>query len=260
VSAMYYKEALRIVRALFYYAIVVGALTLIGALIHGGQVFVDASSGSHHGAAKLAHVQLPFSILFVVPSIAAAIFGSIAGISLSTENDGHLEVAWTRPASRLRYALAIFGTDIVAIVAAFALGFVGCWIATAAHGGLRYLVVDSDTGGELARYVLYPMAWFGLCEALTASVRSRGGAFAGFAWPIAFVLLMLDQLPLQPVWHAFFRFINYANPLHYASMAIGAGASDELANIALPVALTGLSAIAIIGIVLALMQWRRLEA
>src|SRR5579872_2690566 len=251
---MYYKEALRVGRALFYYAIIVGALTLIGALVHGGQIFVDTSSGSHNDAAKLAHVQLPFSILFVVPSIAAAIFGSIAGISLSTENDGHLEVAWTRPASRVRYALAIFGTDIVAIVAAFALGFAGCWIATAAHGGLRYLVVDSDTGGELARYVLYPMAWFGLCEALTASVRSRGGAFAGFVW------LMLDQLPLQPVWHAFFRFINYANPLRYASMAIGAGASDELANIALPVALTGLSAIAIIGIVLALMQWRRLEA
>ena len=56
------------------------------------------------------------------------------------------------------------------------------------------------------------------------------------------------------------RALNFVNPVFYGSYASGAGANSDLLNLTWQVAVVGLSAIFIAGVVAALVQWRRLEA
>ncbi|HEV2038348.1 MAG TPA: hypothetical protein VGQ96_07060, partial [Candidatus Eremiobacteraceae bacterium] len=225
-------------------------------------VVVDTNG---HSAANAAHTQasadaaVPLSLLFAIAGVVAAIFAGIYGGSLSEENDGHLALAWTKPVSRTRYALGIMSVDLAFVAFVFAFTVVVVTDIIYQHGGLHFVTVDRDAWFNLARFTLMVAAWFGLAQALTASLRRHSGTVRGVSVAIAAILLGLASAGLPPLWHAAVAFLNYFNPIAYAAY------SYPQPQPLYPFAtwgldLAALAAIATLGVALALAQWRRLEA
>jgi hypothetical protein len=48
--------------------------------------------------------QIPIIVIFAIGGFAASVYATMLG-GLADDNDGHLSLAWTKPASRARYAL-----------------------------------------------------------------------------------------------------------------------------------------------------------
>ncbi|MDQ6780709.1 MAG: hypothetical protein M3Z37_06105 [Candidatus Eremiobacteraeota bacterium] len=255
---MYYKELLRVRKGF-----TICVLILIGIAI----LFSVFGSGGHirvEGAAKPGDL-VPVAVIFAFASIAAAILGTIFGTGLSQENDGHLEIAWTMPASRTRYALTTMAIDLIAVFAVFLIAS-GLALGTAHVLHIdRYIAYPAGTWAQFLRFLIYPFAWYGLAQALTASVRSHGGAYAGFAWPAGFILFALYGAPLAPELHGLVRMLNLINPVAYATVSVGSD-SVGFINPALPatavalIASGALLALGVAGSAAALFQWRRLEA
>ena len=265
---MYYKEWLRVRRGLIVFVIIaVVLLTLHFILLPwmdgpNSHIVVETNG---HSAAHAAHAQshaadlTPLSLFFAIAGVVAAIFAGIYGGSLSEENDGHLALAWTKPVSRTRYALATMGVDLafVGVIFALTVGFIVEMIRQ--HGGAHAMTVDRDAWFNLARFTLLAAAWYGLAQALTASMRQHSGTVRGVSVAIAAILLGLGAADLPPLWHALVKFLNFFNPLAYGAY------SDAQSQPLYPFAtwelnLAALAAIAILGVTIALLQWRRLEA
>jgi hypothetical protein len=66
----------------------------------------------------------PFSQYAAFLAAVAMIVGTFLGAPFAREREGHLEIALTKPVSRVRYALGAMGVDILGIWAAAALAFV----------------------------------------------------------------------------------------------------------------------------------------
>jgi len=209
-----------------------------------------------------AHVQpqIPTVFFLIVAGLCAAVFATIMGTSLSAENDDHLEIVWTLPVSRLAYAARVMAVDVFAIIALFAFTVLAGLAVIYAHGFGRYLVLEHDSIGQLLRFLAYPLAWFGVAQALTASVRSKGRMYAGLAWPVALGLLLLYEAPLTTPLHMMFKAINVVNPMVYGSYASGTGVTAELLTLNAFVAAAALGGLWLAGSGLALAQWRRLQA
>src|ERR1700737_625732 len=265
---MYYKEWLRIRRGLIFIVVAVAVLLALHFILlpwrDGSSSHVVIQTNGHaaaHAARthNAANDQVALSLFFAIAGVVAAIFAGIYGGSLSDENDGHLALAWTKPVSRTRYALAIMSVDLALVAFVFALIVVLIADTIAQHGGAHMITVDRDAWLNLARFMLVAAAWFGLAQALTASLRQHSGTVRGVSVAIAAILLGLGAANLPPVWNDAVHFLNFFNPLAYSAYSDGQ---------TLPLYpfgtwglnLAGLAAIAIIGVVLALLQWRRLEA
>jgi hypothetical protein len=266
---MYYKEWLRVRRGLIVFVIVAGVLLAVHFLL---LPIMDQTSNTHfvigaggQSAAHAARAQgsaqdlFPLSVFFAIAGVVAAIYAGIYGGSLSEENDGHLALAWTKPVSRTRYALGTMGVDLAFVACIFVLTVAFAAAITAQHGALRFLTIDRDAWFNLARFVLLAAAWFGVSQALTASLRVRSGTVRGVAVAIAAILLGLGAADLPSHWSALVKFANYFNPLAYGTY------SDAQTQPLYPFAtwginLAALAAIATLGVTLALVQWRRLEA
>jgi len=246
---LYYKELLRVRHFFVYFAGTIAAIALVCMVIPNRVLSLGAG----------AHPQIPFVFFLVVAGIAASILATILGTSLAAENCAHLEIAWTLPASRIAYAARVLWVDVLAIVALFAFIVLAGLAVIYAHGFGRYLVFDPDSGAEVLRFAAYPLAWFGIAQALTASMRAKAPAYAGLAWPVALALLILYEVPLSAPLHAMLRTINLVNPLVYASFASGT-VTPDLLMLNAAIAAEALAGLAILGIALALAQWQRLQA
>jgi hypothetical protein len=278
---MNYKEFLRVRNMFFAFVITLVAIGLFVGLLSGGSkvnVSVDApaNAGGHVAAVSASsntgttNVQapgivvsgaeqgVPFAILLAVASFVAAIFATVVGTCLAAENCGHLELAWTRPASRVAYAARLMAVDVVGIAAIFIFTLAFSLALIYAKGWQGYIYKGEDVMPFVGRFAAYPLAWFGLVAALTASVRARAGAIAGFSWAAAgllIILLTLNSLP--PAIHAVLEVVNHLNPLFYGSYA---ESGHHFIGVPNPLAIAGLLGIAIVGIAASLAQWRRLEA
>lgn len=265
---MYYKEWLRVRRGLIVVVIMAVVLLALHFILlpfmdgPNSHIVVETNGQS---AAHAAHAHggaedlVPLSLFFAIAGVVAAIFAGIYGGSLSEENDGHLALAWTKPVSRTRYALATMGVDLAFVAFVFALT-VGVFADMVhQHGALRFLTVDRDAWFNLARFTLLAAAWYGFAQALTASLRQHSGTVRSVSVAIAAILLGVGSANLPPVWHAAVKFLNYFNPLAYGAY------TDSQTQPLYPFAtwglnLAALAAIATLGVALALVQWRRLEA
>jgi len=285
---MYYKEFLRIRHFFMWFAMVMTVIAALCVLFsnhatvhvsvdhpthtaavarHGIVVAADrGEAGSTNVYAPGVEVSnepnepFPFSIVLAIAGFVAAIFGTVAGTCLAAENCNHLEIAWTRPASRIAYAARIMAVDIGGIFAAFAYCVILSLAVIYACGWQHHMTLDPGMGATLLRFVLYALAWFGLIAALTASVRGRAGAIAGFSWVAGAILIALLDIDLPRPVHALLTGLNYLNPMIYGSFSSGAEAARHVMQLTVPTATIGLSAIAVLGIAAALAQWQRLEA
>ncbi len=245
---MYYVEYLRASRALLNGTIVTAiAFVLNLAIFFGGGFTVSDKP-----------FVVPLMIVWAVAGVAASIFATILGCGLSKENDGHLPVAWTKPASRSTHAAVKMIVDIAAITVFFAIVSAAAFAYLSATGTTKFVSVPSDTWLQLLRFALAPLAFYGLVQCLTASVGRRSGTIVGLTWVAAFVLGTLGTAPLPQPYHSIFTFINYANPLVYITVQIDN--SGSVVTAALGAATLGLVLIAAFGIAAATYQWQRLEA
>ncbi|MDQ6929525.1 MAG: ABC transporter permease [Candidatus Eremiobacteraeota bacterium] len=231
---------------------------------HGGMLFTE---GTLPNGVTFTHYvnsrYVPIDIFLVIAGMIGALFATIIGGSLSKENDGHLELAWTKPASRSAFAFAMFGIDAAAILLVTALTVLVGLTITAIYTGFPVPTSTSDTPGNVLMAILFPIAWYALGQALSASLR-RAGLILGVLWIAALGaigLLAVDNQLLRVT----LRVLNTINPLAYYSSRNGHPATFNNASLNLLPAtqlfdILGLSAIIIVAIVASLFQWRRLEA
>jgi hypothetical protein len=250
---MYYTEFLRVRKAVICLAITIGVLLVIHAAIH---LFVPAASSQSSGSSNF--VALFAGTSLVIGGIMATIFGT----ALARENDGHLELAWTKPYSRTQYSTAAMLVDAAGIMFSVLMAFAAL-VLTLYTPGMRESVtwnLSASAVNDLLRFALFPLAWYGVIVASSARLRG-GGLVQGLIWPVAIVLLALSQIPFPPVWHALFGALNIVNPLSYVEYKSGS-VSMLAATVVSPAtyAVVALAAFVVGGWALATIQWRRLEA
>jgi len=269
---MNYKEMIRVRRGLVVLAILVALALLVDFSFRDqqGSSTVQVQIGDQAPpAASHVHVApeqelrarfgIPLSLLFAIAGIVATFFAAMYGSSLASENNGHLDVAWTMPASRNRYALTLIAVDILGAVTAFAMALGTALIELAIARMLGNVYVDQDAWLNLARFLLLPIAFTGFWQALTASRKAQSGGIVGLSVVACLVFLGLGAAHLPTAFHALVSFINYFNPMVYGTYSTGmVNHGSPFQTPLLDVVALGL--IGIVGTALALMQWRRLEA
>jgi hypothetical protein len=268
---MYFKEFLRVRSALLWYTV---TLALIAAFIvivslttkpdtnsHTDVVTVKTTQHGHVATTTARLDELPWAALFGGAAMVAAIMATVLGSTLAQEN-GHLEVAWTKPRSRTRYATTLMAVDAGAIIIAHAIAFGFIIVPILLFGkGERIVSAPSDALNVL-RFVLFPLSWYGLIVALSASMRGRAGMVQGLIWPVALTLAVLGQVPLPDIWHRIFTALNRINPMSYVEYR-GHGSEVQIitsagfSNVAL--AASVLALIVVVSWFAATFQWRRLQ-
>lgn len=247
---MYYKEYLRARGALFVF-IIVAAILLV--LSFAGMVLTNSVNSTPD--------TIPWPALLAVAGFAATIMATILGSTLSQENDGHLELACTKPHSRTQYAATAIAIDLAAILATQLIGFAFILIHIIFVHPAERLVSGPDAGVNTLRFILFPLAWYAIIAAFSAGLRGKAGIVQGLIWPVTLVLVVLREVPLSMPWHSLFVVINVINPLVYISYQdasdvkiIGASPAHVVASAMM------LLALLIVGWVAATVQWRRVEA
>ena len=258
---MYYTDLLRVRNGLFVYAIVIAgvfALSVLTLALNGmlGQWHMQAASDRH----------LDLDALFAMATFSAMFFTFAMGTGLSCENSGHLPVKWTKPVSRVRAALTTFAFDAAGIIAAVALTFVTIVAIIALVGGASFIRATPDSAEQLARFIVYLLAFYGLIAAAGASLGGRGRAVS---WAILGGSLLIggfDASALPKPWGTIFTLLDYLNPMRYGSYHDSPSKSETIqfgmtsTNLALGVDIAALCLLAAAGLIAALLQWRRLEA
>jgi len=264
---MYYKEFLRVRGALITYSTVLTILLGLVILITLSTSKVDLSLGDAAQAATVAPAHhnnvFPWIGLLGMAAFSAAILATILGSTLAQENDGHLEVACTKPCSRTAYATGVIAVDLGALLIALAIAFAFALVgfSVIAHKTGTLLITEPDAVDSIARFVLFPLAWYAVIAGLSAGMRGKGGVVQGLIWPVTIGMLTLRDLPLGGIWHNIFVAINAFNPLIYISyqskadmVIVGASPIHVLWSTVI------LAAFVVAGWFAATTQWRRVEA
>ncbi len=229
----------------------------------GGSMGLSISDENVHGVGHVTTIErnsnLPLNVLLLVASFLAAFMSTVLGSGLSKENE-HLELAWTKPVSRDQYALTAIGIDVAGIFASLALT-VCTMIAITSLFGLPHLLTTARTGPIAAIALLFPLSWYAVLQGMTASLR-RASLVLGLCWPVAFALLGVAQLKwiFQPV----LQFLNTFNPIVYFMQPTGGNQPNSALTLLPSTSIFTdafmLFVLTLLGVVAAVVQWRRLEA
>ena len=215
---------------------------------------------------------LCFVIVGWFAALITAIVGSILGSSLAVENCDHLELAWTKPIARTWYAAGLFLVDVLCMAIVFIAAFGLAYVTVSLYVGSAFPIpFDQDTAWKMARFMLFPVAWFGLGQALTSGSSGKvAGLVTGIMWPVFEFLSVLAAprtvhavQPLGSVWHTILSVLNLANPIGYFpfwEFDDRSSALREAFGYGLTTDTLALAAIAVLGVVIAMARWRRLEA
>jgi hypothetical protein len=183
----------------------------------------------------------------------ALIVATLLGAPFARENDGHLEIAMTKPVGRLTLATRIILLDSAAIVASFVVGVVFATILHLIFQSLKMHFTPADLPA-LALGVVAPLAWYAMLNAVTASMKRGFGLALGLAWPAAFLVIGLAKMPgsdaLRAAIRALCNLLSYADPFKYVFSPSTSSWNDILV----------LAVLALVYGTLAAFQWRRVEA
>jgi hypothetical protein len=264
---MFYKEYLRVRGALTTYSIVLAILVAFSIVITLSVSKGELSLGGAAQAATVAHATInsgatPWLVLLALSAFTAAILATVLGSTLAQEND-HLEVACTKPCSRTAYATGVIAIDLAAILLSLAIALAcayAVFFVIAAKTG-AYLITEPDAVSNIARFLLFPLAWYAVIAGLSAGMRGKASVVQGLIWPVAIGMLALRELPVGGIWHAIFVALSAINPLIYISyqskadvVIVGAGPMHVLSSTLI------LAAFVVVGWLAATTQWRRVEA
>ncbi|HLY00932.1 MAG TPA: hypothetical protein VKR56_00395 [Candidatus Cybelea sp.] len=249
---MVFVEWLRVRGTLKWTTIVLGILFILACV---GRVTIP--SHRHMGAHEM-----EFGYFVIFGAVVALIVATILGAPFARENDGHLEVALTKPVDRAALALMTIGVDAAGIIVALALGTV---FGIALHTiffppWITFHLADAIS---IVFGIVAPLAWYAMLAAATSSLRRGYGAILGIAWPVALVVAVLSFVDpndnsLAALIHATFWTLSRIDPLVYMHFE----ASDMRMGTD-PVWLPRLTMLAILAAgysIAAVAQWRRVEA
>ena len=240
---------------------------------HSGVVMGNASSytRTERGVAYTTMIYQPGSnmlwgVLFLISAGMGLLIATILGGPLAKENDGHLELAWTKPVSRELYALAGFAADAVAIVASQLLTIVMILIASAMWA-VPHLRFEDGAAGRIAVALLAPLAWYAFLTTISASLKRGPGTAIGVAWVIAIIVPAIGSAvathaaagePVLQALHAVLATLTYLDPVAY----IWFPRNEDLVRFAgtASSAAVWVAGLAVAYVVLAIAQWRRVEA
>jgi len=212
---------------------------------------------------------LPLGLLFLTSILPGFIMASRLGGVLAKENDGHLEIAWTKPVSRERYAAAAFAVDIATIVAT---QFV--WLIMVMLILLAYFVsgfyLESGIGVHVGLALLGPIAWYAALNGWSASLKRGPGMVVGLGWLFAIIVPAIASgtaslvHPLAGLVHAVFTGLTYLDPIAFCGISVRgsvvSASVPAVGNISLAASCAVLAALAIFYLAASLVQWRRVEA
>jgi len=212
---------------------------------------------------------IPVGILFAIASVIALITATMLGGVLAKENDGHLELAWTKPVSRERLALASIGTDIVTIVVSQVFACAVILIICAMFVWPKFYT-NSMTPSVVALALLGPIAWYACLTAFSASLKRGLGMVCGLGWLAALLIPSVAQASARSQSdigrsiHTVFQTLAYIDPIAYMSFRVAfsstSGIAFQTAIGTLDFSAAMLAILAIAYVALAVLQWRRVEA
>lgn len=219
---------------------------------------------------SIAHATIDFTedatfdvtIIFIISAVFALVMATMLAAPLAKENDGHLELTWTKPVSREAYALASAGIDIAAIVLSQILGVITILVASLLFL-IPHLILSSFADIGLA--IMAPIAWYALLTTMGASVKRGPGLVIGLGWigavivgSVARATAGVDGFIWQMV-HAVFQGLAYLDPLSYISYGDHSWQPNGVVT-TIPQAVGVLFLLAVLYIATAVLQWRRVEA
>jgi len=243
---MYYTEWLRARGALKWTAYVLGALLVTGVALYIFKVPIVVSSAAH------TQETMTYGHLVSSAIVVGLVVATVLGAPFAKENDGHLEIALTKPIERTRLSVQIMLVDAGAIAGAFVLGYV---VSAVLH--LLFLprpaAFEASDAMAIALSLAGTIAWYAMLNALTASMKRGFGVVLGMSWPVALGVSGGAHLPPgEPIRDAIRTLcgaLDYLNPLHYIF-------SDSTAMSQLVTLLV----LALVYATAAAIQWRRVEA
>jgi hypothetical protein len=204
---------------------------------------------------------------FAIAAVVGLIIATVLGAPFARENDGHLEIAMTKPFAREPMALSMIGADLVGVLGAWVMTIVFLIVGHTIFE-VPHFVFGSFDAACIALGLAACAAWYGMLCAATASIRRGYGAILGFAWPIALVVLALSKInmsgtQLGQVVHALVTPLAFINPLTYfnlgGAVTVNGEPTGSLSTVS-PYNTTMLAILAVVYLALAVLQWRRVEA
>jgi hypothetical protein len=204
---------------------------------------------------------------FGIASFIGLIAGTVLGAPFARENDGHLEIALTKPVRREKLALGMIGADLAGIGGAWLMAVVFLVVGHTMFEAPHYVFGPSD-GAIILLGAVGNVAWYAMLCAATASLRRAYGAVLGFAWPVAFVIAVLGKVNLSgsqlgQVVHAIVTPLAWIDPFSYLHFGPAftvngkpGGSMAVLHGYEFPILLI----LALVYGALAVLQWRRVEA
>jgi hypothetical protein len=196
------------------------------------------------------------------------LMATLLGGVLSKENDGHLELTWTKPVSREAYALAAFAVDAVAILT-MQIACVLCGLLATIMFFMPSFSWTPNDGWGVLLAVLAPISWYALLTAASTSIKRGPGLVCGLGWAAAIFVPAMAQIlhsvaSLNPVarwFYVIFNSISYLDPIRFVSFTwrYGVGLTSK-SGVDLSTAAAILAALIIGYLALSLAQWRRVEA
>lgn len=207
---------------------------------------------------------VPMLYFMALADVVALIIATILAAPFAREIDGHLEIALTKPVSRLRYALGVIGADVAGILAACVLAVVACYVCELFFGTYR-VDFSGVNGRSVLMGLIMPAAWYALLAAATTWFSRAYGAVLGFAWPVAIVVGVLaivhTSTPLGLMVHDIGWVLSRLDPLTYVKFASpeeNGTMSYEGGDFAMRFGIEIL--LFVVYTTLALVRWERVEA
>ncbi len=207
---------------------------------------------------------VPMLYYMLLADVVALIVGTILAAPLAREIDGHLEIALTKPVSRVRYALGAIGVDAVGIIAASIMTVVAFYLCQLLFESARLDFSGVNTRA-IAMGIACPLAWYALLCALTTWLHRSWVAVLAGAIPVAIVVGLLTLV--QPVntialfVHDVAWVISRLNPLSYVQLATTMDhGTVQYANNHFGLRLSLEVVFFVVYAAIAVWQWQRVEA
>lgn len=230
---------------------------------HVGNIVSSRTTGGTTTTTVDTKGSVPMIYYMAFADLVALIVATILAAPFAREIDGHLEVAMTKPVSRVRYAIGSIGVDALAILAASLLTIVALYLCQ-----LLFETPRLDFTGVNARAIVMgavlPVAWYALLCAGTTLLSRSYVAVLGFAWPVALLIGGLTQLEPNNIVALIVRNVAWVlsrlDPLTYVKFSEMHSAESSYAAPDFGVRLLILVFLFVVYSAIAVWQWQRVEA
>jgi len=277
---MYYFDYLRVRGALRVYAIILACVTLLLCISlafshgHNGNASVTIGSESvstqdYSGLALLHHLGettwFPFGLFCGIAAMITIFFSNALATSLARYN-GNLHFAFTKPISREQSALRTYAIDLAALAVGFLIALFFVFVPFAVVGLLGRLTFGPTSLAPIAIGLGIAFMWYGMIQAVTATMRGGAGLVLGLSWGVFAVMQGLQNLSTDLVPEIVVRSIhvlNILNPFIYLNTIFGTTGGQLTSDDALaPHYFQNLAIVwivALVALAIAVVQRKRME-